>query len=399
MIIKDKKTILMICSWLHHESAIGIFFREQAKILSEEYEFSLTNIREEGIGFRTFLKNKKLSQIEKHFSPEGLPIYYLKVYRFWFLGDLFENYFRKRALKKLLDYVNDIDKKINLIHAQSLFNAGYWAYWFNEWFNIPYVTTEHNQISFYGLKPKKRQLIDKVFSNSRKNLVVSYDKIRQFAANGVYGEFQTVGNFVDENRFYFSAQKKQSERFLTFTTIGSFAPIKDQKTLLKALELVSKNYPDQLIVLNWIGFNAFGGITYEKIEKFLGNFNFKNINLNLYEKAGRNQIAEILRDSDLFLFSSISEGLPVSVLEALSCGVPVVTTRCGGVDEVINGSNGEIVQIKDFIGMADFIEKFIQRKINFNRGEISKSAIKKFGSVAFKEKMRKIYEEALQKNF
>jgi len=115
------------------------------------------------------------------------------------------------------------------------------------------------------------------------------------------------------------------------------------------------------------------------------------------EKAERDQVAELLQATDLFLFSSISEGMPVSVLEALACGVPVVTTRCGGVDEVIDESNGRIVQIKDYEGMADFIEKVILGDITFDRKKISASVIEKFGSEAFRKKMKKIYEEAISK--
>ena len=98
----EKKKILMLCSWLDHKSMVGIFFREQAKILSEDFDFILATLREETVGFRTFLKKKKLSTVEKHISPEGLPVYYLDVYHFWFLGDYFKDFLNKRALKKFV---------------------------------------------------------------------------------------------------------------------------------------------------------------------------------------------------------------------------------------------------------------------------------------------------------
>ena len=43
-----------------------------------------------------------------------------------------------------------------------------------------------------------------------------------------------------------------------------------------------------------------------------------------------------LAEADLFVLPSYSEGLPVSPLEALACGLPLVTTRCGGPEEVVD---------------------------------------------------------------
>lgn len=393
----NRSKIFMLCSWLDHKSTIGIFFREQAKILSEDFEFTLATLREEPIGFRSFLKKKKLSKVEKHISTEGLPVYYLEFYYFWFLGSYFKENFKKRALKKFFKSLNEQEGRINLIHAQSLFKAGYWAYWIHEMFKIPYILTEHNQISFYGLKTDERVLVDKVFLNSQKNLVVSFDKIRQFAANGVYADFVPIGNFVDEQRFHYAEEHPKKENNFAFSTIGAFSLIKDQTTLLKAIEIVASRNPERSFAFNWVGFDAWGGDSRDKVEQLLTDYTLPNLSIHLLATAERDHVAELLQATDLFLFSSISEGMPVSVLEALACGVPVVTTRCGGVDEIIDESNGRMVQIKDYEGMADFIEKVILGDITFDRKKISASAIEKFGSEAFRQKMKKIYEEAISK--
>jgi glycosyltransferase involved in cell wall biosynthesis len=62
----------------------------------------------------------------------------------------------------------------------------------------------------------------------------------------------------------------------------------------------------------------------------------------------RNDIPEILRASDIFLFTSLYEGFPNALLEAMAARLPVVTTNFNGVDELVeNGFNGIVVPIND----------------------------------------------------
>lgn len=67
-------------------------------------------------------------------------------------------------------------------------------------------------------------------------------------------------------------------------------------------------------------------------------------------------------DFNLFVNTSSSEGLPVSIMEAMSFGIPVVATDVGGVREIVkDGSNGYLLE-KDFTEdeLSSLIEKFIQ---------------------------------------
>ena len=64
--------------------------------------------------------------------------------------------------------------------------------------------------------------------------------------------------------------------------------------------------------------------------------------------------------SDIFLLSSLEEGISNAVMEAMALGVPVISTDCGGMREVIkNGENGFLVPVLDVDSMAGTIQKFI----------------------------------------
>ncbi|MNX89716.1 N,N'-diacetylbacillosaminyl-diphospho-undecaprenol alpha-1,3-N-acetylgalactosaminyltransferase [compost metagenome] len=97
----------------------------------------------------------------------------------------------------------------------------------------------------------------------------------------------------------------------------------------------------------------------------------------------------------MFLLSSLSEGMPVSVLEALASGLPVFTSSCGGVDEIINEENGEIYQIKDFQKLSELILDFLNNKIDYDGKRISENIIANFGENVFREKLLSVYNRII----
>ena len=76
----------------------------------------------------------------------------------------------------------------------------------------------------------------------------------------------------------------------------------------------------------------------------------------LMGKRNKDEINETLDNTDVFMLTSFSEGIPNVVLEAMSKEVPVVTTRCGGVEEVIDHlKDGFIVDLYDHAALAKYI--------------------------------------------
>ncbi len=81
------------------------------------------------------------------------------------------------------------------------------------------------------------------------------------------------------------------------------------------------------------------------------------------------EVPKYLQASDFMVFPSHSEGMPQSILEAMNCGLPVVTTRVGGIPEaVIDGQTGLLVDAKDVEQLKNAMERMI------NDGEFRHSA-------------------------
>lgn len=72
------------------------------------------------------------------------------------------------------------------------------------------------------------------------------------------------------------------------------------------------------------------------------------------------QILARLQNADIFLLSSLSEGISNAVLEAMACGLPIVTTDCGGMREAVtDGIEGFVVPARDPRAMADALARLI----------------------------------------
>lgn len=75
----------------------------------------------------------------------------------------------------------------------------------------------------------------------------------------------------------------------------------------------------------------------------------------------RNDVPHLLRQADVFVLSSATEGLPMTIIEAMACGLPVVATRVGGVPElVVSGANGLLVPPEDTEALAGALRKLIE---------------------------------------
>ena len=386
--LMSKKNIAIICSWLNIQKGVGSFFVEQAELVKDNFDVHLVHFKPYRFGFS---KRKKASfsiKTNTQFTENQIPVFevnYPEIY--FFRKFFFQKVIEKKAQKSFLKKIN---KPINLCHAQSLFDAGFWCYQLNKNYKIPYIFTEHNQLNLKGLPRKKDKLLKKVIASASEKLVVSNDLIRQFATNDIFENFNKLGNTFDETCFTYSENSK-SDSF-KIITIGAYTPIKDYETLLKALKIVDKQINTK-IQFTWIGFNCWGTDNNTAVTNTCSDLGFKNIQFELIKSATKYEIANHLQQSDVLVSTSICETFGVSVLEALACGVPAVCTNSGGVLEMITPENGIICPIKDSESIAKRILQIYHKELLFDAEKISENIKLKFGSTTFTEKLSAIYNQ------
>jgi sugar transferase (PEP-CTERM/EpsH1 system associated) len=152
----------------------------------------------------------------------------------------------------------------------------------------------------------------------------------------------TIRNGVDLSRFGSSDRGAArsglglSNDTLVIGTVGRLVPVKDHATLLEAISLLTKRGVDVTLLVSGDGpLHAtlqarVRDLGIEHSVRFLGH---------------RQDVEVVLAALDVFVLSSVSEGLSNTILEAMASGLPVVATRVGGAEElVVDGETGLLVE-------------------------------------------------------
>ena len=163
-------------------------------------------------------------------------------------------------------------------------------------------------------------------------------------------------------------------------SVGSLKYEKDYKTLIKAIALIRDHADIKLIILG-------DGPCREQLKQLIANL---ELEINVSLPGFYTNPYPWYRSADLFVLSSKWEGFGNVIVEALGCGLPVVSTDCpGGPAEILdNGYYGDLIKVGDVVALADAIKKSLNRTHNatllidrakkFSVQEISKQYINYF---------------------
>ena len=153
----------------------------------------------------------------------------------------------------------------------------------------------------------------------------------------------TIWNGINLDRFGYHGGNTTP----TAISVARLSPLKDFPTLLRAVPLVVSHVPD--FRLKIVG----DGPERSKLESLIDEL---NIRAHVELLGERHDVPDLLAQSGFFVSSSLSEGISLTLLEAMAIGLPVVTTSVGGNPEiVIEGQTGNLVPAGDPAALAQAI--------------------------------------------
>jgi len=129
----------------------------------------------------------------------------------------------------------------------------------------------------------------------------------------------------------------------------------------------------------------------KKLENLIAKFNLKN---NFILAGQIDEAARLLPALDLYVCSSVKEGLPYSILEAMQAGLPIISTDVGGIPEMIeNNKTGLLVKPADAADLAEKIKTLLNNKSLASQfvADAKEKATREFGLEKMVEATKKVY--------
>ncbi|MEO0038076.1 MAG: hypothetical protein RIQ59_1287 [Bacteroidota bacterium] len=224
-------------------------------------------------------------------------------------------------------------------------------------------------VVFYGYDAHHKKVIEayhdkytKMFNYASKIIGVSKDILTKLEVLGApKNKLFYLPCAIDTNRFSYSDHSKNDPIFLT---VGRFAETKSPHLSILAFNEVLKEIPNARLIM--IGKDG-GGELFEacvilvKALKIENSVIFKGI-------CTPDEVKECMELARVFIQHSVTtplnsdkEGTPVAIMEAMASGLPIISTKHAGIEDlIVSGENGYLVEEYDYLQMADLMVKVCQ---------------------------------------
>ena len=210
------------------------------------------------------------------------------------------------------------------------------------------VFTEHGRLSDAGPSMKRRTANGLLGRPASRVFAVSHDVGRHLSAEG-FPNVEVIYNGVDMGPVSTAESRERVRRELGISpgeflvgTIARLDPVKDLGTLLNACALLRGTRPIALMVVG-------DGPERASLEQMADALGIRD---HVRFLGQRGNAREWVAGCDAYVNSSISEGVSLTILEAMAAKLPVVVTAVGGTPEVVDNTCGRLVPARDHVMMA-----------------------------------------------
>jgi len=227
------------------------------------------------------------------------------------------------------------------------------------------------------------------YNMALKYKVVPQDKLFYIKGVGLDIEFFNPDLITDDLKKYYKTSLNISEDEFVLINISEFRKEKNLFDLLEVLNKLKKsNYKFKCLLIG-------DGSLKNKLTKKIKKLNLEN---NILLLGIREDIKELISVSDVYITTSIREGLSKSIMEAMSMEKPVISYNIRGIRELIeDGNNGFLVPFKNIDNFVEKVEYFIKnvKDREFFGKKAREKIQKEFSIDKILPQMEKIYNKLL----
>lgn len=250
--------------------------------------------------------------------------------------------------------------KINIVHAHSTIPTGFLAVIISKIFRVPSFVTAHGMdINNFENSLIFKRIISFTLNNCYKTIAVSgdlADKMKQLGVNE--DKILVLRNAVDINRFkpingkiFLKDDFKKDDVVILF--VGYLDTFKGIFELIDAFfEIYKENKSIKLLIVG-------SGPKYNELKRKVSKLGLDD-SVKFKGKIAHDVIHQYYQAADIFTLPSYSEGLPLSILEAMASNTSVIASNVGGIPEIIeDGKSGFIVPPKNIEVLIEKLDVLI----------------------------------------
>lgn len=301
-------------------------------------------------GIAAVVNGYRDSQLEKDFD-----IIYVESYQD---GGKLGKFFK--AIRGYIHYIKVlIIDKPDLVHIHSSFGPSFYRKipFINiaHWFGKPIINHIHGSdfdTFYFKASNKKKKLIEKMYLKCSAIIALSDAGMEQISKIVSTQKIVIIENFsLVHMDALLERQKRSSNNTVLY--LGEIGKRKGCYDIPSVVEEVAKKIPDVRFILGGAG-------EVEKIKKLLNDKGMQKY-VEFPGWVRGDQKDRLLREADVFLLPSYNEGMPMSILDAMGYGLPIVSTNVGGISKIVHdGNNGYLCQAGDIIGLSEAIIELLQ---------------------------------------
>ncbi len=295
-----------------------------------------------------------------------------------------------RANRANLQLALEQFEHVDLIHAHVSYPAGYIATQLKKEFGIPYIITEHmSPFPFLSLMKAGKPIPEVVeaFTKANHIVAVSPSLAERIASFGIKRP-SVIPNIVDERRF--TAVDTPNQNKFVFFTLCVLSEQKGIDYLLRAIALW--NPPAEQFEFR-IGGAGAKKTYYEAMANMLGIAD----RVRWLGFISRDKAPDEFKNCHVYVMPSRHETFGVVYAEAIASGRPVIATRCGGPESIVNDFNGKLVEVGNISELAEAMQQVAGSYKNYNTQQIRYDFERRFSRQAVVSQLMTVYRQAIRK--
>lgn len=373
----------------------GIFVHEQVKALRKQ-GVDARVLSGEPIGPRTFLQENR-RWLHDH-ACEWELVDDVPVIKFPYLAGLsFRSiqidadtyaYGALRCIARLKPTFN-----FQIIHAHTSYLDGTAARKIAKKYNTPFVITEHmgpfKLLTETFLRRRKTQL---AINASQQLIAVSHALLRDISSQVDVkkpSNTRVLPNLVNTHLFRTAPKpSKKTDAKICMLWVGHFVEVKRVDRLLEALAIAIKTEPR--LCLKLLG----NGALQEKFVRMVTHLSLEN-HVEFLGWSNQNGLVQHYQSSDFLVVSSDTETFSVVTIEAMCCGIPILTTNCGGPSEIVNDASIGLVVRQSEQDLAQGMLDMVAQQEQFDATNISKIAEQRYAAHVVASSIINTYQSVL----